>query len=98
VVRTTAKREGAVESVADVIALVIHSKARGSLDDVLHVIEAFAYSRGLEQVSLAVNTGNGEVFQQTLDYGFRVRKVMIRMILGGKATPLVGKVLSKWLM
>jgi ribosomal protein S18 acetylase RimI-like enzyme len=98
IVRTTPKREGPVESAADASVLVIRSKAGESLAQVLQAVEAFVHSRGLEQVSLAVNTADGEALQQALGYGFRVYAVVLRMIFDGKYTPPVGRVLSKWLM
>jgi ribosomal protein S18 acetylase RimI-like enzyme len=98
IVRTTPKREGPVESAADASVLVIRSKAGESLAQVLQAVEAFVHSRGLEQVSLAVNTADGEALQQALGYGFRVYAVVLRMIFDGKYTPPIGRVLSKWLM
>lgn len=98
IVRTTPKREGPVESMADVSVLVICSKAEESLAEVLQAVEVFVHSRGLEQVILAVNTADGEALQQALGYGFRVYAVVLRMIFDGKYTPPVGRVLSRWLM
>jgi ribosomal protein S18 acetylase RimI-like enzyme len=98
IVRTTPKREGPVQSPADVGVLVMRSKAGESLAEVLRAVEVFVHSRGLDQVSLAVNTADGEALQQALGYGFRVYGVVLRMILDGKYTPPVGRVLSKWLM
>ena len=98
IVRTTPKREGAVELTADVSVLAIWSKAAESLAVVLQAVEAFVHSRDLEQVSLAVNTADGEALQQALGRGFRVYAVVLRMIFDGKYTPPVGRVLSKWLM
>jgi ribosomal protein S18 acetylase RimI-like enzyme len=98
IVRTTPKREGPVELAADASVLVIWSKAGERLVEVLQAVEVFAHSRGLEQVSLAVNTADGEALQQALGYGFRVYAVVLRMIFDGKYTPPVGRVLSKWLM
>ena len=98
VVRTTPKGEGAVESVADVSALVVRSKAGERLIAALQAVEIFAHSRGFGQVSLAVNTADGEALQQALGYGFRVRNIALRMVLDGKYTLPAGRVLSKWLM
>jgi hypothetical protein len=98
IVRTKPKREGPVQSVADASVLVMRSKGGESLAQVLQAVEIFVHSRGLEQVGLAVNTADGEALQQTLGYGFRVYGVVLRMILDGKYTPPVGRVLSKWLM
>jgi GNAT superfamily N-acetyltransferase len=98
IVRTTPKREGPVETTADVSVLVINSKVDESLAEALQAVEVFAHSRGLEQVNLAVNTSDGEALQQALGYGFRVNAVILRMIFDGQYTPPVGRVLSKWLM
>ena len=98
IVRTTPKREGLVESTADVSVLVIRSKAGASLVEALKVIESFVHNRGFGQVNLAVNTADGEALQQTLSYGFRVHAVVLRMVFAGKYTPPVGRVLSTWLM
>jgi ribosomal protein S18 acetylase RimI-like enzyme len=98
IVRTTPKREGSVESAADVSVLVIDSKAGESLAEALQAVDAFVHSRGLGQVGLAVNTADGQALQQALGYGFRVYAVVLRMIFGGKYAPPVGRVLSKWLM
>jgi hypothetical protein len=98
IVRTTPKHGGPVEPAADISVLVVPSKAGGSLAEVLQAVEGFVHRRGLEQVSLAVNTADGEALQQALGYGFRVYAVRLRMILDGKYTPPVGRVLSKWLM
>jgi len=98
IVRTTPKREGAVKSAAGISVLVIRSKTGESLAEVLQTIEVFVHSRGLEQVSLAVNTADGEALQQALSSGFRVRAVVLRMVFGEKYTPPVGRVLSTWMM
>jgi GNAT superfamily N-acetyltransferase len=98
VVRTTPKREGAAETVADVEALVIHPEAGRSLEKALQTVETFAHNQGLEHVNLAVNAADGEALQQALGYGFRVRDVMLRMVFNGEYAHPVGKVLSKWLM
>jgi hypothetical protein len=98
IVRTTPKREGIVASAAGISGLVIRSKAGESLAEVLQTVEVFVHSRDLEQVSLAVNTADGEALQQALSYGFRVRAVVLRMVFDGKYTPPVGRVLSAWLM
>jgi hypothetical protein len=98
IVRTTPNREGSLEPIADVSGLVIRSKAGGSLAEALHTVEVFVHRRELEQVSLAVNAADGEALQQALSYGFRVRAVVLRMVLNGKYAPPVGRVLSAWLM
>jgi ribosomal protein S18 acetylase RimI-like enzyme len=98
IVRTTPKREGSVQSVADVSVLVVDSAAGERLAEALQAVDAFVHSRGLGQVGLAVNTADGEALQQALGYGFRVYAVVLRMILGGEYVPPVGRVLSKWLM
>jgi hypothetical protein len=98
VVRTTPKREGAAEPVADVGALVIHPEAGRSLKEALQTVETFAHNQGLEQVNLAINAVDGGTLQQALGYGFRVHNVMLRMVFNGEFTHPVGKVLSKWLM
>jgi ribosomal protein S18 acetylase RimI-like enzyme len=98
IVRTTPKREGLVWSMADVSVLVLCSKAEERLAEALRATESFAHSRRIQQLILAVNTTDGEALQQSLDYGFRVHSVWLRMILDGKDTPPVGRVLSRWLM
>jgi GNAT superfamily N-acetyltransferase len=98
IVRTTPKREGLVASAAGISVLVIASKAGESLAEALRTVEDFAHSRGLERVSLAVNTADGEALQQALSYGYRVRAVVLRMVFDGEYTPPAGRVLSAWLM
>lgn len=98
VVRTMPKPEGAVEPVAEVRALVVQPEARERLVQVLQTVEAFASGRGVGQVSLAVNSADGEALRRVLDYGFRVYNVRLRMVLNGAYTYPVGPVLSKWLM
>lgn len=98
IVRTTPKPVGAVEPVAEVRALVVQPEARERLVQVLQTVEAFASGRGAGQVSLAVNSADGEALRRALDYGFRVYNVRLRMVLNGAYTYPVGPVLSKWLM
>ena len=99
IVRTTPKRGGPVASTADVSVLAIRSKeAAESLAVVLQAVEAFVRSRDLEQVSLAVNTADGEALQQAFGHDFHVYAVVLRMVLEGKYVPPVGRVLGKWLM
>jgi GNAT superfamily N-acetyltransferase len=98
IVRTTPKREGSVEPIADVSVLVIPSKSRESLVEAFKAVEDFVHKRGFGQVILSVNTSDGEALQQTLSYGFRVHAVVLRMVLDGKYTPPVERVLSRWLM
>jgi GNAT superfamily N-acetyltransferase len=98
IVCTMPKPEGAVEPVAEVRALVVRPEARERLVQVLQTVEAFASGRGVGQVSLAVNSADGEALRRALDYGFRVYNVRLRMVLNGAYTYPVGPVLSKWLM
>ena len=98
IVRTTPKREGSLESTADISVLVIRSNAAERLREALRAVEAFVQRRGLGQMGLAVNTADGEVLQQALGYGFRVSAVVLRMIFEGKYTRQTGRVLSNWLM
>jgi ribosomal protein S18 acetylase RimI-like enzyme len=97
-VRTEAKREGLAERVADVEALVALPGVRQQLIEALHAIELFVVKQGFEQLTLAVNAVDGDAFQQALGFGYRVRNVVLRMILGGECSRPVGMVLSKWLM
>jgi len=98
IVRTTPKREGLLASAAGISALVIASRAGESLAEALRSVEDFVHSRGLERVNLAVNTADGKALQQALNYGFCVRRVVLRMVFDGQYTPPDGRVLSAWLM
>jgi GNAT superfamily N-acetyltransferase len=98
IVRTTPKREAQIATVANIVALVLRSKGAEGLVEVLQTVEFFIDDRGFEQVSLAVNTADGEALQQALCYGFCIREVMLRMVFNGKDLRPVGKVLSSWLM
>jgi ribosomal protein S18 acetylase RimI-like enzyme len=98
IVRTTPKREGSAEPVAEVETLVILPQAVRRLKKALQVIETFAHHQDLKRVYLPVNTADGEALQQALVYGFQVQNVRLRMVFNREYIPPVGRVLSKWLM
>ena len=99
IVRTIPKRGGSNEPVAEVITLVIHPQARWRLAEALQAIESFAVSQNAQQIDLSVNAVDGQILQSVLDYGFRVNRVMLRMVYAETeyACPH-GVDLSRWVM
>lgn len=97
IIRTTPKREETQESACEISALAVHPDWRDRFIEILQAIEMFAPSRNFSSVILPVNAIDWFALQTALTYGFRVKYVALRMILGDYP-PSKGMDLSKWSM
>jgi hypothetical protein len=98
VVRTVPKREESDEAMAEVLALVVHPQARQRLAEALQAVETFAVDQNAPQINLCVNGVDGQTLQRTLDYGFRVDRVRLRMVYESEYVCPAGVDLSGWVM
>ena len=98
IVRTVPKREGSVQSTAEVSALAVQPESRPQLAMAIRALEAFVCERGLQRVRLATNSADWEALRHLRGLGFKVVRLSQRMVLHGQDYCPTGVDLSPWAM
>jgi ribosomal protein S18 acetylase RimI-like enzyme len=97
-IRTISKIEGVKLEGADVLAFVLPSKSEQAMAGALHAVEDYAFTKGFNQLHISINTIDYAALRIAYQYGFRLSRIVIRMILERDSPLQAGRVLNKWLM
>lgn len=98
IIRTIASRGESSQPICEVTSATLEPKARNRLGEVLQLLQSYAYEKKASQITLAVNAIDSEALQVVIANGFRVSRVMLRMIYGGEYTRPEGIDMSRWAM
>ena len=98
IVHTRPKREGDVEAVADLAALVIRAEARERLAEAVGAIGAYAHQCDLATLHLPVYSADWATLKVLLALGFKVWHLGLRLLCRGEYGCPAGVDLSRWAM
>ncbi len=98
IIRTIDSRGESSQPICEVISAALEPKARNRLGEVLQLLLSYAYEKKASQITLPVNAIDNEALQEVIANGFRVSRVMLRMIYRGGYTCPEGIDMSRWAM
>ena len=98
IIRTISSRDGPSQPICEVISAVIEPKARNQLGEVMQLLQSYADEKRASQIDLSVNAIDSATLQEVIANGFRVSRVMIRMIYKGEFIRPAGIDMSRWAM
>ena len=98
IIRTSAIRGDDSLAVCEIVAAVLAPQARNRLGEALESIQAYAYEQNASQIGLPINTLDSRALQTATLHGFRVGRVLLRLIYRGELPRTEGLDLSRWAM
>ena len=98
VIRTRNLRDVGNPFVCDPVAVVISGEQRHRYPEMLAIIESYAAKLGAEQIMMPVNSQEHNALQQTINYGFRVSRINVRMVMNPPYADTPGLDLHRWTM
>jgi ribosomal protein S18 acetylase RimI-like enzyme len=98
IVRTISSREGASYPIYEVASLVVEPGSRERLGEVLQLLQSYAQQKQASQISLPVNAIDSSALQEAMKNGFRVGRVLLRLVYQGECICPEGIVMSRWIM
>jgi ribosomal protein S18 acetylase RimI-like enzyme len=98
IVRTAATRGDEAPPVCEVSCTVLAPQARSRLAEVLPLLQNYAFEKQASQITLPVYAADSAALQAVVANGFRVNRVMLRMICRGEYPRLEGIDMSRWIM
>jgi ribosomal protein S18 acetylase RimI-like enzyme len=98
ILRTSAIRGNDSPAVCEIVAAVFTPQARNKLGEALESIQAFACEHQAGQIGLPVNTLDSRALQIATAHGYRVGRVLLRLIYRGELPRSEGIDLSRWAM
>lgn len=98
VIRTKNIRDAGNPFVSNPVAVALLKEQRHRYPEMLALIEQYAAKLGAEEIILDVNSQEHQALRQTLDYGFRVNRVNVRMVMNPPYADTPGLDLNRWTM
>jgi len=98
IIRTSAIRGDDSPAVCEIVAAVLAPHARSRLGEALESIQTYAHEHKAGQIGLPLNTLDSRALQTATSHGYRVGRVLLRLIYRGQLPPSEGLDLSRWAM
>ncbi|MBN1427511.1 MAG: GNAT family N-acetyltransferase [Anaerolineae bacterium] len=98
IIRTVSSREGASDPICEVTSLVVEPGSRERLGEVLQLLQPYAQQKQVGQITLPVNAIDSSALQEAMKNGFRVGRVLLRLVYQGECIRPEGIVMSRWIM
>jgi GNAT superfamily N-acetyltransferase len=98
IIRTSAIRGDDSPAVCEIVAAILAPQARNKLGEALEIIQMYAGEHTASQIGLPVNTLDSRALQTASAHGYRVGRVLLRLIYRGQLPRCEGIDLSRWAM
>jgi ribosomal protein S18 acetylase RimI-like enzyme len=98
VIRTKNIRDVGNPFVCSPVAVALLEEHRQRYPEILALIEQYAAKLGADEIMLNVNSQEHQALRQTIDYGFRVNRVNVRMVMNPPYADTPGLDLNRWTM
>ena len=98
VIRTKNIRDTGSPYVCSPVAVALLEEHRHRYPEMLALIERYAAKLGADEIMLNVNSQEVQALRQTIDYGFRVSRINVRMVMNPPYADTPGLDLNRWTM
>ncbi|MBI9051081.1 MAG: GNAT family N-acetyltransferase [Anaerolineaceae bacterium] len=98
IVRFKPVRGASQQAVCDLISIVLPAEGRNRFVAMVNLVEQFALQIGAAQITLPIYAREHQALQQTVDQGYRVSRINVRMVVPQPYPDTPGLDLNRWTM